>query len=228
MTRVFVHHNKNITEETRQPVLDSIDRVSEMIFGLFMTLTFVGAVSVSEAGNEQIRTMFIAALGCNLAWGLVDAVMYLIRTLTDRGRKLSFVRAVRAAPDSETGRQLVMKALSATLKGLVSSIEVEAIRQRVIALPSVPTRPEVGWDDLLASLCIFLIVVGVTFPVVLPFMLIADVGLAKMLSRMIALALLFSGGFVLGRHAGHSGLKIGGIMSALGTVLVVAIIILGG
>ncbi len=57
-----------------------MDRVSEMLFGLFMALTFIGAISVAESGRAQIREMFIAALGCNLAWGLVDAVMYLVRT----------------------------------------------------------------------------------------------------------------------------------------------------
>ena len=63
-------------EETREPVLSPVDRVSEVLFGLFMALTFVGAVSVAESGREQIRELFITSVGCNLAWGLVDAVMY--------------------------------------------------------------------------------------------------------------------------------------------------------
>src|SRR6266404_689606 len=73
-------------EATREPVLSPVDRVSEMLFGLFMALTFVGAVSVAEAGREHIRDMLVAALGCNLAWGLVDAMMYVVRAVTDRGR----------------------------------------------------------------------------------------------------------------------------------------------
>ena len=40
-----------------------------MLFGLFMALTFVGAVSAATSRREELRTMFIAALGCNLAWG---------------------------------------------------------------------------------------------------------------------------------------------------------------
>ena len=66
-------------EPVREPLLSPVDRVSEMLFGLFMALTFVGAVSVAESGQDEIRKMFAAALGCNLAWGLVDAVMYLVR-----------------------------------------------------------------------------------------------------------------------------------------------------
>ncbi len=60
----------NDTEEmAREPVLNPVDRVSEMLFGLFMALSFTGAVSVADSGREDLRTMFIAALGCNLAWG---------------------------------------------------------------------------------------------------------------------------------------------------------------
>ena len=71
----------------RERVLDPVERVSELLFGLFMALTFVGAISVAEAGHAQIREMYGAALGCNLAWGLADAVMYLVRTIANRARR---------------------------------------------------------------------------------------------------------------------------------------------
>jgi len=217
-----------IEKEVREPVLSPVDRVSELLFGLFMALTFVGAISVADSGDAQIRAMFIAALGCNLAWGLVDAVMYLVRTVTDRGRSLTLVRSVRAAADTETGRRIVERALSRDVAGLVSSAEIEAIRGRIVALPSVPERPTLKWDDLLASLAIFLIVVASTFPVVLPFVLIQDVGTAKTVSRAIALAMLFFGGLALGRYAGYGSWKVGFMMVGLGATLVLAINALGG
>jgi hypothetical protein len=217
-----------IEKAVREPVLNPVDRVSELLFGLFMALTFVGAVSVADAGSEEIRGMFVAALGCNLAWGLVDAVMYLVRTVTDRGRSLTLVRSVRAAPDAEAGRKLIERSLSRIAAGLVSTAEIEAIRGRVVALPSVPERPTLRRDDLLASLAIFLIVVASTFPVVLPFALIGDVGAAKTVSRSIALAMLFFGGLALGRYAGYGSLKVGFMMVGLGAALVVAINALGG
>ncbi len=218
----------NPARTVREPVLSVVDRVSEMLFGLFMALTFTGAVSVAEQGDAQIRTMFIAALGCNLAWGLVDAVMYLVRTATDRGRLLSLIRAVRAAPDAQAGRGLIERSLSKVAAGLVSSTEIEAIRGRVLALPDVPARPELNRGDALAALAIFLIVVGATFPVVLPFVMFDEVGLAKNVSRVVALAMLFLGGMGLGRYAGFGSWKIGLIMIGLGTGLVVAINALGG
>jgi VIT1/CCC1 family predicted Fe2+/Mn2+ transporter len=221
--------DKNVIEdEVREPVLNPVDRVSEMLFGLFMALTFVGAVSVAEAGREEIRAMFATALGCNLAWGLVDAVMYLVRTLTERGKSLTLVLSVRAAADAETGRKLVERSLSRSIARLFSPAELEAIRGRIVACPSVPDRPALRRDDLLAALAIFLIVVASTFPVVLPFALISDVRTAMLASRVIALAMLFFGGLALGHYAGYGSWKVGLMMAGLGTALVGAIMALGG
>jgi hypothetical protein len=217
-----------VEEDVREPVLDPVDRVSEMLFGLFMALTFVGAVSAATTGRQEIRTMLIAAVGCNLAWGLVDAVMYLVRTITNRGRSLTLVLAVRAAADAEAGRKLIERSLSRAAAGLVSTEEIEAIRGRILALPSVPERPRLERDDLLAAFGIFLIVVAATFPVVLPFVLLKDIGVAMTMSRAVALAMLFFGGLALGRHAGYGSWKAGLMMMGLGTLLVLAIIALGG
>jgi hypothetical protein len=212
----------------REPVLSPVDRVSEMLFGLFMALTFVGAISVADQGDAQIRTMFIAALGCNLAWGLVDAVMYLVRTVTDRGRLLTLLRSVRSARDAESGRTLIEGSLSQVAAGLVSTAEIEAMRGRIVALTTLPARPKLNRDDLIAALAIFLIVVAATFPVVLPFVMFEDVGTAKNASRAVALAMLFAGGLALGRYAGYGSWRVGFAMAGLGTGLVVAINALGG
>jgi hypothetical protein len=215
-------------ETSRKPVLDPVARVSEMLFGLFMALTFVGAISVATAGREEIRTMFFAALGCNLAWGLVDAVVYLVETITTRGRLLMLVRAVRAAADVTAGRRIVAGSLPDAVAGVVSAAEVEAIHGRLMAVRSVPDRPQLLRDDLLAALGIFLICVVATFPVVLPFAFINDVAIAKTLSRGLALAMLFAGGLALGRYAGYGSVKAGLMMAALGSILVAAIMALGG
>lgn len=217
-----------IEQEVREPLLHPVDRVSEMIFGLFMALTFVGVVSMATAGREEVRTMLAAALGCNLAWGIVDAFMHLVRTITERGRSLTLVRAVRAARDAEAGRKLIEDSLSPAVAKLVSTVEVEAIRGRLVALPAVPGKPTLRRGDLLAALVIFLIVVASTFPVALPFIFFEDAGTALFVSRAIALGMMFLGGLALGRYAGYGSWKTGIMMVGLGTVVVVIVIALGG
>ena len=213
----------------RERLLNPVDRVSEVLFGLFMALTFVGAVSVTEAVRGDIRAMLAAAIGCNLAWGLVDAVMYLVRTVTARGRDITLLHAVRAAPDAETGRGLIRDALSRYVAaGLAAESEIEAFRGRIVALRSVPERPTLSTNDLLAALAVFLLVVAATLPVVLPFMLTQDVALAKTSSRIVALVMLFIGGLALGRYAGYGSWKVGFGMMALGTAVVAAVMALGG
>jgi hypothetical protein len=215
-------------ESAREPVLNPVDRVSEVLFGLFMALTFVGAISVAESGRAEIRSLLAAALGCNLAWGLVDAVMYLVRTITDRGRAITLLHSVRAAADAATGRRLIGDSLSRAAAGLVTETEIEAIRGRIVALPAVPQRPSLKRDDLLAALAVFLLVVASTFPVALPFVLFDDVGTAKNVSRAVALTMLFLGGLALGRYAGYGSLRVGFMMAGLGTALVAAVMALGG
>ena len=43
-------------DDGRDSVLSPVERISEMLFGLFMALTFVGAVSAAAAGREEVRT----------------------------------------------------------------------------------------------------------------------------------------------------------------------------
>jgi len=136
---------KPASDEVREPVLDVVDRVSEMLFGLFMALTFVGVVSIADSGREGVRLALAAAFGCNLAWGLADAVMYLIRTVTARGRSLALVRSIRAA-SPEAGRQLIERSLSRFAAGLVADAEIEAMRGQYLRIgsrihPAQPLRP---------------------------------------------------------------------------------------
>src|SRR5512137_1155096 len=78
-------------------VLEPIERISEVLFGLIMVLTFTCSFSVAEAGRAEVRTMLLAALGCNFAWGIIDGIMYLMGCLAERARSLVALRAVRVA-----------------------------------------------------------------------------------------------------------------------------------
>ena len=214
--------------EAREPVLSTVERVSEMCFGLFMALTFVGAVSVATAGEpDPGRAVMAAALGCNLAWGLVDAVMYLVRTLTERGKRISVALAVRAAADPAAGVRILADSLPPHARGLLSDAELAVVRGRVLAA-ELPERPRLRKDDFVGAVGIFLIVVASTFPIALPLMVMDDLPLALLVSRLLTLVMLFGGGMALGRFAGFSGWMAGAAMTVLGVCLTVAIIALGG
>jgi VIT1/CCC1 family predicted Fe2+/Mn2+ transporter len=211
----------------REPVLDTVERVSEMCFGLFMALTFVGAVNAVGEEKQTGIVMFYTALGCNLAWGLVDAVMYLVRTITMRGKQLTLALAVRRAPDEAAARRALHEGLPPVLAGLLTDADLESMRERLMTT-SLPERPRLHGGDFAGAFAIFLIVVATTFPVALPFVLIADPKTGLLVSRILTLVMLFGGGLALGRFAGYGTWRAGLAFVALGVVLTAAIIALGG
>jgi hypothetical protein len=208
-------------------LLDPIDRISEILFGLIMAATIIGSMSVAGAGQQEVRTVLIAALGCNLAWGLVDALMYLMRTLTERSRLAVLARQV-ARTDAATAQRLIRAALPPHVAAITGADEIDGMRRRLAAAGELPTSA-LKRDDYLAALGVFLLVVAATFPVVLPFLLAQDAALAMMLSRGVTLAMLFIAGYALGRYAVHARpLLIGSAMLLFGAVLIGVVMALGG
>ena len=216
------------TIKSSSRILDPIDRITEVLFGLIMVLTFTGSLSVSEADRAEVRTMLIGAIGCNLAWGIIDAIFYLMSTLTERGRGLISLRAVRSASKPEDAQQVIAGALPPVVVSVMRGEEIESLRRRLQALPEPAASPKLGKDDWLAALAVFLWVFVSTFPVVLPFLFMQDAKPALRTSNAIAIVMLFFVGYSLGRHAGLRPWLMGLAMVFVGSVLVAMTIALGG
>ncbi|MFO1316753.1 MAG: hypothetical protein U1F58_14240 [Burkholderiales bacterium] len=216
-----------MADKERRRLLDPVDRISEVMFGLIMAVTFVGAVSVATAGQAEVRTAMLAALGCNLAWGLVDAVMYVVRTATQRARNRALARQMLGA-DTDTARRLLADAMPPGLAEIVGPEESDGIRRRLAAL-DLAGRPLLVPRDFLEAAAVFAVVVLATFPVVVPFMLTDDVGTGMRWSRAVTVAMLFVAGWALGRHALHPHpVRTGVAMAVFGALLIVAVMALGG
>ena len=217
-------------ERTRNSnrVLDPIARVSEVLFGLIMALTFTGTLSAATAGRDEIRTLLIGVIGCNIAWGLVDAVMYLMSALTERGHGLLTVQAVRRAPSPDAAHSVIAAAIPPVVASLLKPDALENIRVGLVGMNDLPASPRLTKNDWLGAVAVFLLVFLSTFPIVIPFFVFRNVHLALRVSNLIALIMLFITGSWLARHGGHNPLWSGLTMMLLGVVLVVITIALGG
>lgn len=214
-------------KQKRRRILEPTERFSEILFGLIMVLTFTCTLSAATGGRDEVRSVVIGAIGCNLAWGLVDAVMYLLNTLGERGRGLLVLRNVRRA-DPEEGRRLIASAMPPVLSDLVREAEVETLRERLAAMPEPPARPRLVADDAFGAVAVFLLVFMSTFPVVVPFLLIGETATAVRASNAVAIVMLFVAGSAFGRSAGYRPWRMGLVMVALGVVLVGITMALGG
>jgi hypothetical protein len=213
----------------RERLLDPVDRISEILFGLIMAVTIVGSLSVATAGHDDMHTVSMAALGCNLAWGLVDAVMYLVRTATERSRNRVLAKRIAGA-DADTAHRLIVKVLPDHVALITGPDEIEGMRRRLMALrPEGRARAILMPRDYLEAVGIFLLVVIATFPVVAPYFLTSDAALALRVSQGITVGMLFLAGWALGRHAGYARpLRTGVVMAVFGVVLIAAVKALGG
>jgi hypothetical protein len=209
-------------------VLAPSDRIAEVLFGLIMVLTFTGSLSVGEANRTDVRTMLIGALGCNLAWGVIDAVLYLMGNLSEKGTGLLTFRAVRATADPNRARRMIAEAMPSVVASVLEPAELETIHQRLKQLPEPPGRARLRKDDWFGALGVFVLVFVSTFPVAIPFIVMHDAGPALRLSNAIAIALLFILGYAFGRGATHNPWVMGISMVALGMFLVGMTIALGG
>jgi len=67
--------------------IDPGSTLGELIFGAIMVLTFtIGARLLGADEPTDGRELMIAAIGCNIAWGIIDAFLYLLGALYERRR----------------------------------------------------------------------------------------------------------------------------------------------
>ncbi len=193
-----------------------------------MVLTFTGTLSVATAGREDVKLMLVAAIGCNIAWGFVDGVMYVLRNLVARAREATLIRAVRYARRPEVAQQLIAHQIGPIAAGL-GPPAMEQLRRWIVDQPPPPTgRVLMTADDLRGALGVFLLVFLSTFPVVLPFVFMADLQQAMRVSAAVAITMLFLCGYAWGRYAGLKPWVSGLVMVALGVVVEAIVIALGG
>jgi hypothetical protein len=214
--------------KSTQRVLDPINRISETLFGLMMVLTFTCSLSVAEVGREDIRMMFISALGCNIAWGIIDAIFYLMSSLAEKGKGLQTYRAVRKATDPQQARRLIADALPSVVADILEPAELDTLHQRLRQLPEPPAYAQLHSDDWRGAAGVFLLVFLSTFPLTIPFIFMHNAGAALRVSNGIAIALLFLMGYIFGHLTGRRPWAMGVSWVALGTILVMMTIALGG
>jgi hypothetical protein len=228
-----VESTTRATSDERPPpsskrILEPIERISEVLFGLIMVLTFTGSLSVAEAGREGVRQMLIGAIGCNLAWGIIDGFMYLMGCLAEKGRALSAFRAARKTTDPEKAHRIIARSLPPLIAQMLKPQEFESLRQQLLQLPEPPPRPGLHKVDWLGAIAVFLLVFVSTFPVVIPFIFMHNPVGALRASNAIAITMLFILGFAFGRCAGFTPWLTGVVMVILGALLVSLTMFLGG
>lgn len=215
-----------LKQDTR--LIDPVDRISEILFGLIMALTFTCTISVMDTDRDEVRDMLVGAIGCNIAWGLVDAIMFILGEMARRGYGARILRFIKQSGDPEKSRAFIADALPPVLPKVLSQDDMELLRTRLLDLPESEMKVRINWTDIKIAIGIFLLVFLSTFPVALPFIFFEPARLALRISNGVAILLMFIAGWMLARHGGYNKWLMALSMTVLGVSLVLLTIALGG
>jgi len=206
--------------------------MGEILFGLIMTLTFTLAagIVIQEEGRDGARAMLIAILGCNLAWGIIDGVLYVLGQVFERGRLRRIGFHLRQATSDAEAHRMVADELDETLTSMTDESTRHSLYQSIVerarSAPQMVNR--VRRADLLGGLAAGWLVFACSFPAVLPFLLLDDPRMALRVSNAILLGLLFFVGWRWARHTLAKPWIAGVTFLLVGLLLVALAIPLGG
>jgi hypothetical protein len=186
--------------------LDPATSMGEVLFGLIMTLTFtLGAgLTIQEEGREGARQLLIATIGCNIAWGVIDGVFFMLGQLFERGRRLRIMQLVRGAKKDEDAAALVAGELDDVIEKVMTP------------------------DDWMGAIASFWLVFFASLPAAIPFLFIDDAFMALRISNAILLGLLFWAGYRFARYTMARPALTGLLFLLFGAALVAMAIALGG
>ena len=211
--------------------LDPASRLGEILFGFIMVLTVTLTASFSVAdGKRGVRQLLLAAIGSNIAWGIIDAAMYLMNTMVVRRGKIRLVQAVQRASDSRTALVLMKDRVEPELQELIGPERAEAFRKSVLPhiLGAQITERILTKEDFYGALASFWLVFVSCLPAAIPFLIFSDPQIALRISNALLIAGLFYVGQKWAVFAGKSRLAVGLAMVAVGLTLVGVAILLGG
>src|SRR4051812_48663418 len=141
--------------------LDPASRIGEVLFGLIMvlTITLTAGLTVAE-GRTGVRQLLFAAIGCNLAWGIIDAIMYVMNSLIERRGRARLFEAVQRARDNRAALDIIQNEVEPELQSLLDLEEREAFSLSILRHMSKAriTRPGVTKDDVYGALACFVLV----------------------------------------------------------------------
>jgi VIT1/CCC1 family predicted Fe2+/Mn2+ transporter len=205
---------------------------AEILFGLIMALTFtLGATMVARlAGGEPLQDIVFGAVTCNLAWGMIDAVLYILGEVFALGTRAMQIKQVQRARTKEDAMRRLHEIFDDRI-GTASTpeerdhlyAEVHALVMRMEAPKKRPTL-----DGLIGAFIVFVLVSATSLPVLLPALLLPDIATAVQVGNFLLVACLFLTGFGMARAVGDPGMRYGLAMAMLGLILVGIAKALGG
>jgi hypothetical protein len=212
--------------------LDPGETLGEVMFGLIMVLSFtVGARLIATEEGFDTMELVVGAIGCNVAWGVIDAVLFVLGTLFHRSRRARFYRALRSARNEAEAISIVQDEFGLEDEPIaVRDEDRTRLYVSILALGAhaAPARARLLRRDLATALVVFVLVSLTALPGIIPFLLLSDSDLALRVSNSVLILLLFLVGYWWAHYTDFRPWRVGLTVMLLGLSMVLVAVALGG
>lgn len=220
MLRRFVHR-----------YLDPSESLLEILFGLIMALTLTaGARLLSEGPDIDTAGLAAALVGCNVAWGIIDAVFYLLGSLFNRNRRVAMVRRLRTTKDEGSAIGIIRDEFGLEDEPPVREHDKTVFYRSMLEMlrHAGSQRARLTPREFAGATVVFVLVSLTALPGLIPLALVGDVKLALRLANAVQVVLLFYVGYKWSYHSGSNPWRGAAFVGLMGIVLVLVAVPLGG
>lgn len=212
--------------------LDPGETLGEVMFGLIMVLSFtVGARLLAAAEGFDTTELVVGAIGCNVAWGVIDGVLFVLGNLFHRSRRARFYRALRGARNEAEAISIVQDEFGLEDEPIAIRDEDRTrLYVSILALSAhaAPARARLLRRDLVTAFVVFVLVSLTALPGIAPFLLLSDSDLALRVSNSVLILLLFLVGYWWAHYTDFRPWRVGLTVMLLGLSMVLVAVALGG
>jgi len=212
--------------------LDPGETLGEVLGGLIMALTFTLAARLFTAtGQLETHELVVAIIGCNVAWGVIDATLFVLNSLFYRSRHARFFRAIKSVRNESEALAAVEEEFGLEEEPLaVHPEDRDRLYRSLLALSvhATPARAGLRRQDFVSALLVFVLVSATALPGVIPLLLLGDANLALHVSNWVLILLLFVVGYWWGGYTEAPAWRVGLTAMLLGVFMVGVAVALGG
>ena len=215
------------------------ERLVEILYGLVIALTITSAIRVVTGGVDlNVDLMVTTSLGAGVAWGIIDAILYILVVVFQKHRYTRIAGKISSAKDESEALATIQEDLEDSLIGTLDAEDQKSVYRMVLhgqrranesgRYTHQPKAVYINKEDIFGALQVFLAMLAATLVVVIPLWLIEPPHLAVIFSNIIAFAALFLVGYTWAKHTNIRKTLFGVVLVTMGAAIVGISLVLGG
>ena len=212
--------------------VDPGETLAEVLFGLIMALTIISGAEIFSAPSElDAHQLVLAVVGCNVAWGVIDAVLYVLGSMFYRSQRARFFRGLRIARNEAEALVAIQEEFGLEDEPLAVAPEDRVRLYRSILALSVhaaPARVKLRRRDFVSAFLVFVLVSATALPGVIPLLLLDNSYLAIRVSNAVLILLLLVVGYWWAHYTDARPWRAALVILLLGMTMVSVAVTLGG